>query len=264
MKKKKKINLLLFILSLIAFFMLFGSTTKVNASITMQVKKNVEKVDVRASASKKSSLLGTLKGADTVEVDIINKKLGWVRIDESNCIRDSKSGSYKAMPQQYGYCQLTDLEIVQLTQYQAYSAINVYSRTDSSSTLLKTIKNLSIVKVVSTTKKWAKLSTGGYCLRTDLVKIEGERLFLFGTPLLPIHSYPYVTEKNIKEFCDGTKAIYATDSVLIKNANGSSTKWVRLSNGYYGVKQNLLNNDELKIAQEFSADIERMIENNNM
>lgn len=261
MKKTKKSNLLLFILSLIALFILFGSTTKVNASITMQVDEKTDIVNVRSKPNLKDSnpIIGKLKQGDTVEVDIISKKSGWVRIINSNCIRGYENGKYKILPQQYGYCQLEHLEIIQAQQYLTNDYVEVYDKTSTKkdAILLKTINpNLSI-KVVDTTKCWAKLSSGGYCLLKNLSKSKGEHLNLYGASLVTLHSYPYVSTKNIVAHYDGKKAIYGTDSVLIKNANGTEREWVRLSNGYYGVKQNLLTNTEFTIAKEIDADNNR-------
>ena len=261
MKNTKKINLLLFILSLIAFFVLFGSKTKVNASITMQVDNDTNIVNVRSKPNLKDStpIIGNLKKGDTVEVDIISKKSGWVRIIDSNCIRGYENDTYKVLPQQYGYCQLDHLKIMQAQPYITNIATKVYNKTSTKNDaiLLKTIKQNTMIKVVATTKSWAKLSTGGYCLLKDLGKSKGEHVNLYGTSLVTLHSYPYVSTKNIVAHYNGNKAVYATDSVLIKNANGSSTEWVRLSNGYYGVKQNLLNDIEYIIQKEIDADNNR-------
>lgn len=263
MKNTKKINLLLFILSLIAFFVLFGSTTKVNASITtitMQVDTDVINVRSKPNTKYSTSIIGNLKKYDTVEVDIINKKTGWVRITDSNCVRGYESGKYQILPQQYGYCQLKHLKVVQVQPYTTNAEVKVYNKTStkSDSTLLKTIAPFSTIKVLETTTSWAKLSTGGFCLIKDLQKIKGEHVNLYGTPLLTLHTYPYVSTKNIADHYDGKKAVFLTDMVLIKNANGTQRKWVRLNNGYYGVKQNLLDDIEFQIAKEIDADNNRI------
>ena len=235
MKNTKKIKLFLFALFLSIFFVLFNGNSKVNASITLQVKNADGYLNVRAAenADANTEILGVLFNGDTIEVDYINKVTGWAKLSSSNFVRESASSKKYVELSKTGYCKLSYLKIPSVNILcKVQEKIDVYNNFKNNPEVISQIERGKIVKIVAKNDTWAKLSNGGYCLKKDLKRYSGSTRYVYNTSLLNVRSAPYLSGK-IKNQLKGGSTIVITEIFTTKDKNGNELKWAKLKNGNY-------------------------------
>lgn len=235
MKNTKKIKLILFALCFVAFFILFGSTSKVNANITLQVKNtNILNVRAEENSDSNTEILGVLYKGDTVSIDYVNKETGWARLSSPSFVRESANSKKYIGLSKTGYCKLSYLKMPSKNiLYKTKNKIDVYDSFDNSPKKISHIKSGQLVKVVATNDTWAKLSNGGYCLKENLNKYSGSVRYVYNTPLLNVRSSPYVLDTNKKGELTPAKKVLVVETVTTKDTNGNEYKWAKLKNGTY-------------------------------
>ena len=235
MKNTKKIKLILFALCFGAFFILFGSTSKVNANITLQVKNtNILNVRAEENSDSNTEILGVLYKGDTINVDYVNKETGWARLSSPSFVRESANSKKYIGLSKTGYCKLSYLKMPSKNiLYKTKNKIDVYDSFDNSPKKISHIKSRQLVKVVATNDTWAKLSNGGYCLKENLNKYSGSVRYVYNTPLLNVRSSPYVLDTNKKGKLTPAEKVSVVETVTTKDTNGNEYKWAKLKNGNY-------------------------------
>ena len=246
MKNSKITNLFLFVLFLCAFFILFGSNSKVNATTIMKVV-NTNCLNARKANNTDSAILGTFQEGDLVEVEKYSPT--WARLSKNTLVRNRDNNTTFKKVSTYKYCNMKYLTPYEPPKYVAFKTLKVYSEKSSSSKLLKKIPANTEVRVISASKAWAQLSTGGYCLKTSLA-----------TPMYVFHSSEYLRirkEPNVNSEILGK--LYEGSIAYVVSNNG---KWAKLTSGGYCSMDYLITERE-KLEKDIETDRIRQGYNSN-
>lgn len=257
MRNTKILKFFLFTLLLSGFFILFNLNSKVNASVTLKVKGADNHLTVRSEESPLSTVLGILYNGDTVEVDYIDKTTGLAKLSSSNFIRKSYGSKEYIKLDKEAYCGLSYLKLPsKRILYKTQAEIPVYqdysTNLTNNSKKLTTIEKGKIIKIVGENAYWAKLSTGGYCLKTSLKKYSGSTRYVYNTSLLNVRSAPYYYGK-IKDQLPCGATVLITEIFTTKDKAGNELKWAKLANGNYCCFDYLIKASQL-IEKEKEAD----------
>lgn len=226
MNNTRKLKIFFMSLFFIAFVILFGNTSKVHASVIMEVI-NTTCLNVRSDHNTECSIIGTLKQGDLIEVDKKNSK--WAQLSKSTYIIDPETKKYKQLTQT-AYCSLDFLKTVPTTQYVTKQSLKVFQEKNTKSNVITTIPKGTKIKVVSTSEPFARLSSGFYC-GLKYLKLSTVTRYVTAENLL-VRADKSTNSNVITSLGFGTK---------IKILVTSNTNWAQLSSGGYCARKYLSN-----------------------